>query len=273
MLHVIQNNNGWLIIIYRVPSTPSTARVTIWKRVKELGAFLLQQSVYILPNLQNTREAVNALKEQIQHVGGECKILEIASLGDEQEKEVITGFNNNREEEFIEVIKACDELLHEIDEESKTEDFHYADLEENEKHLQRVKELLENVIKRDYFGCLSKDKALKLLIECEEKFGAFSHEVYSREGIVSDEKKISFILDTDTKNKQKTTYNRSELIVKLREIISSLNRTSLVVGNIKVKPIATHAVLEWDYKENKEENSLEIKITWINTSKDLRTIK
>ena len=66
-------------------------------------------------------------------------------------KEVIAGFNSNREEEYVEVIKACKELSQEIDEESRAEDFHFADLEENEKHLQRVKELLDNVVKRDYF--------------------------------------------------------------------------------------------------------------------------
>ena len=70
----------------------------------------------------------------------------------EQEKEVIEGFNSNREEEYTEVIKACNELLQEINEESKTEDFHFADLEENEKHLQRVRELLDNVMERDYFN-------------------------------------------------------------------------------------------------------------------------
>ena len=270
VLQNVPNNNGWLIIIYRVPSTPSTSRVTIWKRVKELGAFLLQQSVYILPNIQSTKDAVNALKEQIQHVGGECKILEIASLGDEQEKEVINGFNNNREEEYTEVLKACAELLREIDEESKTEDFHYADLEENEKHLQRVRDLLENVIKRDYFGCPSRAKAVKMFNECEEKFAAFSHEVYSREGIVSDEKKLSFILDTSTQNKQKITFSKRDLIPKLRGIISALNRDSLEVGNHKVNPLADEAVLEWDYRENKGENSLEIKISWENPTDDLK---
>ena len=62
------------MIIYRVPSTPSTSRVTVWKRVKELGAYLLQQSVYILPNLPDVKEAVNQLKEQIHHLGGESKV-------------------------------------------------------------------------------------------------------------------------------------------------------------------------------------------------------
>jgi hypothetical protein len=256
------NNKGWLIIIYRVPSTPSTSRVTIWKKVKELGAFLLQQSVYILPDTPATKEAMNALKEQIQHLGGECKVLEIASLGEDQEKEVIDGFNGNREEEYTEVIKACKELSQEIDDESKTEDFHFADLEENEKHLQRVRDLLDSVVKRDYFESTYRAKAVKMVNECTDKFEVFSHEVFTREGIVSEDKKPSIIIDIGTKNKQKTIYNRTELISKLREIVNNLNRNTLEVGNKRVAPLADQPVLEWDYKETKEGNSLEIKVIW-----------
>jgi CRISPR/Cas system-associated endoribonuclease Cas2 len=268
MLQDAKNNRSWLIIIYRVPSTTSTSRVTVWRKVKELGAFLLQQSVYILPNSPPTREAVNALKEQIQHLGGECKILEIASLGEEQEKEVITGFNNNREEEYAEVIKACKELLQEIDEESKTEDFHFADLEENEKHLQRVRELLEGIIKRDYFESGCRAKAVQMINKCDEKFEAFSLEVFSREGIVSDEKKSLFNLDIIAKYKRKQAFTRSELIAKLRGIINSLNHNTLEVGTKKVSPLPDQSILEWDYQENKEKSVLEIKVMWTHASTD-----
>ena len=205
---------------------------------------------------------MNSLKEQIQHLGGECKVLEIASLGEEQEKEVITGFNSNREEEYTEVIKACKELAEEIDEESKTEDFHFADLEENEKHLQRVKELLDSVVKRDYFESTFKARAVQMVNECTEKFEVFSHEVFSREGIVSEEKKSSINLDFGSKHKQKEICSRSELIARLRQIINRFNRDTLEVGNIEVKPLSDRAVLEWDYKENRDENTLEIRIQW-----------
>jgi hypothetical protein len=266
MLQKTKSNQGWLIIIYRVPSIPSTSRVTIWKKVRELGAFLLQQSVYILPNLVSTKAAVDALKEQIQRLAGECKVLEIASLGEEQEKEVIAGFNNNREEEYTEVIKACKELLQEIDEESKTEDFHFADLEENEKHLQRVRELLDSVIERDYFESNFRSKATRMVKQCEEKFEIFSHEVFSREGVVSEEKKPSIILDNASKNKQKKSYNRKELIATLLEMIKSLNKGTLEVGTKKVNPLDDQPVLEWDYRVSKEENSLEIKVIWKSNS-------
>ena len=264
MLSKTRHLQGWLMIIYRVPSTPSTSRVTVWKKVKELGAFLLQQSVYILPDLPATKEAVKLLKEQIQHLGGECKILEVPSLGEEQEIEVIKGFNSNREEEYTEVIKACKEMLQEIDEESKTEDFHFADLEENEKHLQRVKELLDSVIERDYFESSFKTKATQMVEQCEEKFEVFSHEVFSREGIVSDERKTPAILEVSSKNKQKKIYKRDELIARLSEIINGLNKSDLEIGSKKVKPLANEAIMEWDYRAAKEENSLDIKVTWKN---------
>jgi hypothetical protein len=266
MLQVSNSNPGWLIIIYRVPSTPSTSRVTVWKRVKLLGAFLLQQSVYILPNLPVTKEAIGALKEQIQHLGGECKILEIASLGDQQEKEVIAGFNKNREEEYVEVVKACRELSQEIDDESKTEDFHFADLEENEKHLQRVRELLDSVIKRDYFEADIRAKAIRLFSECEEKFAAFSHEVYSREGIVTDDRKPSVFLDVGTEFRQNAVFGRAELITRLREIVNNLNSGTLEIGGKKVGSLSDQVVLEWDIRENQEENILEIIVRWANTA-------
>ncbi len=262
MLSKTRHHQGWLMIIYRVPSTPSTSRVTVWKKVKELGAFLLQQSVYILPDLPSTKKAMNALKEQIQHLGGECKILEVPSLGEDQEIEVVKGFNSNREEEYTEVIKACKELLQEIDEESKTEDFHFADLEENEKHLQRVRELLDSVTERDYFESSSKSRATQMVKQCEEKFEIFSHEVFSREGIVSDERKTSAILDVSSKNKQKKVFTRDELIARLLEIVNNLSVNALEVGSKKVKPLADEAIMEWDYRASKEENSLDIRVTW-----------
>ncbi len=88
---VAKEYQGWLMIVYRVPSTPSTSRITIWKKAKELGALPLQQSVYILPNVPRLKKALIELKEQILQLGGECKLVEAALLGEDQEKEIIAG--------------------------------------------------------------------------------------------------------------------------------------------------------------------------------------
>lgn len=258
--------NGWLVIIYRVPSTPSTSRVTVWKRLKELGAMLLQQSVYILPNLPQVKEAMNQLKEQIQGWGGECRLLEILSLGEEQEKEVITSLNKIREEEYMEVIEACEDLLHEIDSESEAGEFFYPDLEENEKHLQRVRELLDRVTNRDYFGSPLQAKALELTKECIEQFEEFSQEVFSREGIVLPEGKIIPLL-AGVKYKQRQVYSRDKLVDKINEVVDSLNHSTLELGGKEVGDLSDLAILEIDYKERKVGKSLEIKIEWTPSSR------
>jgi len=258
MLH--DDAGGWLMIIYRVPSTPSTSRVTVWKKVKELGAYLLQQSVYILPNLPKVREAVNQLKEQISRLGGESKVIEIASLGEEQEREVKAGFNSNREEEYEEVIKACNELLHEIEEESSTEDFHFADLEENEKHIQRVRELLEDVVGRDYFGSSLQAKALALMEECHQRFGEFSHEVFARDLMVGEDRRPS--PEPGTKHKEKKSLAKKDLAAALSEIVTSLDRGDLQIEGRKVERLSDTTVLELEFTEQKNQKSLEIRIGW-----------
>jgi len=39
----------WLQLTYKVPGEPSQKRVWVWRRLQNLGAFALQNSVYLLP--------------------------------------------------------------------------------------------------------------------------------------------------------------------------------------------------------------------------------
>jgi CRISPR/Cas system-associated endoribonuclease Cas2 len=256
MLLTKDSMHGWLMIIYRVPSTPSTSRVTVWKKVKELGAFCMQQSVYVLPNLPSIKEEVNHLKEQIRHLGGESKIIEIASLGEDQEKEVIAGFKSNREEEYSEVIKAGKELLDEIDNENPN----FASLEENEKHLQRIKELLDNVKKRDYFGSLLQNNAIELMEDCRSKLETFSHEVYNHESKELEDKKQ--LLEIGEKRKETHSVNKQVLAQKINETVSSLTSGVLNIENRTVGDLPPSVTLEYEFKEYKHERSLEIRIGW-----------
>jgi CRISPR/Cas system-associated endoribonuclease Cas2 len=254
MLSKKESNQGWLMIIYHVPSTPSTSRVTVWKKVKELGAYFFQQSVYVLPHLPYVREEVNRLKEQIHHLGGESRIIEIASLGEDQE--VIAGFNSNRAEEYAEVIKVCKELSDEID----NEDLNFASLEENEKHLQRIKELLDNVKKRDYFDSPLQSKAVELMKDCHSKLEIFGHKVYSRESKEMEDKKQP--LEIVENRIQRCSVNKKTLAKKINGIVHGLTNGILEVDNTKVGELSSPVTLECEFKEHKNERSLEIRIEW-----------
>src|SRR5215213_12001994 len=52
---VVTNSAGrWLLLIYTVPREPSANRVSIWRKLRRLGAILLHDAVWVLPRSPRT---------------------------------------------------------------------------------------------------------------------------------------------------------------------------------------------------------------------------
>ena len=41
--------SGWLLLLVQLPSTPSSARVTLWRRLRSIGATTMVNSAWVLP--------------------------------------------------------------------------------------------------------------------------------------------------------------------------------------------------------------------------------
>src|SRR5579875_2410789 len=76
----------WLQLTYKVPSEPSQKRVWVWRRLQNLGAYALQNSVYLLPFSEDLEEHIRQLAHQIHEMGGEANIfsVEAPDAADEQ---------------------------------------------------------------------------------------------------------------------------------------------------------------------------------------------
>jgi hypothetical protein len=64
--------SSWLLLHYKLPNKPSALRVYVWRKLKRLGAILLQDAVWILPDSPRTAEQVQWLTAEIQEMGGEA---------------------------------------------------------------------------------------------------------------------------------------------------------------------------------------------------------
>ena len=62
----------WLLLHYKLPTKPSALRVYIWRKLKRLGAILLHDAVWILPDQPRTAEQIQWLTAEIQEMGGEA---------------------------------------------------------------------------------------------------------------------------------------------------------------------------------------------------------
>ena len=63
---------SWLLLHYKLPNKPSALRVYSWRKLKRLGAILLHEAIWILPDQPRTAEQVQWLTAEIQEMGGEA---------------------------------------------------------------------------------------------------------------------------------------------------------------------------------------------------------
>jgi hypothetical protein len=170
---------GWLVLIYRIPSEPTRLRAGVWRRLKGLGAIYLQNSVAATPASPAAERALRSLRNEIGEMGGAAQLLAARALAGEAD--VVATFNAARDEEYTEVLSRCEDFLAEIERESAAEKFTYAELEENDEDLVKLRGWLAKVVARDALGAVKRADAEQALARCEAALAAFAEQVYALE--------------------------------------------------------------------------------------------
>jgi hypothetical protein len=96
----------WLLLTHQLPSEPSNIRVKIWRKLQDLGAVPVKNSIYVLPNRPGTREDFGWLKKEIIGMKGEASIFLADSITDVDEKEIVKAFQEARSKDYEKFIKA-----------------------------------------------------------------------------------------------------------------------------------------------------------------------
>ncbi len=176
----------WLLLIYRIPAEHSSARTTIWREVKRLGALSLQHAVFLLPLSDANRAAYARLSRRIEEYGGDATILETTSPTDGWHEKTAERFNAARNEEYEEVVDETERFREEIDRERRKGKFTFAELEDEESNLERLRKYLAQVEARDTFGAPGRSQASAEVDHCAEVLDTFAQEIYDRQSAVDD---------------------------------------------------------------------------------------
>ncbi len=170
---------GWLLLVYRVPSEPSRLRATVWRRLKSLGAIYLQSSTAALPASVQAERALRKLRSEILDMSGTAVLLSCAVLGGEADLKA--AFQAARNDEYEEIVDKCQDFLAGLRKEYDDSHFTFAELEENEVDLVKLRTWLDRVRERDTFGADGLAATLSSLAECEEQLEAYAARVYAEE--------------------------------------------------------------------------------------------
>lgn len=101
----------WVVLSSRLPREPSRLRLSVWRRLRRLGALLLNESVWILPTGDRTREAFEWVAQEIEEQGGTVFLWEATSLGGSQDQELVARFVAEANQRYQSIAGAVEETL------------------------------------------------------------------------------------------------------------------------------------------------------------------
>ncbi len=169
--------NEWIVINYTLPREPSRIRVSIWRKLKKIGAINMQQSMWILPQSDENNDLLNEIKNDVSQNNGEAFVMK-SSVDEDSKKIIIERFNAARDEEYKELLEQCDDFFAEIDKEIVRKNFTFAEIEENEDEYNKLIEWHKKITKRDFFNASLKTVSAQELEKCKKMLDDFSNQVY-----------------------------------------------------------------------------------------------
>jgi len=145
---------SWLILLYSLPTKRSTARVSLWRKLKKFGAIQLKTSAYVLPDEPAHNERLQWLAGQIRDEGGEATLIRAKEIEGLPHEKVVQLFNDERGKGYEELRKSLRKFIE--NNKRKRIKSAAADLERLERRFREIQEI-------DYFDCPSAHDAVMLL--------------------------------------------------------------------------------------------------------------
>lgn len=98
----------WLLLHYKLPTKPSALRVYTWRKLKQLGAILLHEAVWVLPDQPRTAEQLQWLIAEIHEMGGNAYYWKANTISGEDDESMVRQFNDQVDAVYSDLLKRLD---------------------------------------------------------------------------------------------------------------------------------------------------------------------
>jgi hypothetical protein len=150
--------------------------------VKKVGAVYLRDGVCVLPERPQTVGAAGAIAARIEEFEGQATLVTGATFDAARSQAIVAQFQSARADEYAEISREAEKLVQHISRETQHRDFTFAELEELEEDLTKLKRWLVQVQARDYFPDNStRGGAEQLLVDCDAALAEFLDEAAARD--------------------------------------------------------------------------------------------
>jgi DNA-binding transcriptional regulator PaaX len=98
----------WVLLVYKIPREPTSSRAQVWRKLKRLGALLLHDAVWVLPDTSWTREQFQWLAVEIGELDGEAHLWESHLLLNGQAEALVQQFQARVDAAYQEILEEAE---------------------------------------------------------------------------------------------------------------------------------------------------------------------
>lgn len=103
----METSRQWVLLAYRLPREPSTPRITLWRKLKRLGAVQVLDGLAGLPFTARTREQFEWLAQEVIEADGEASVWLASPLSAAEERELSSRLTSSIVGEYHAVAAAA----------------------------------------------------------------------------------------------------------------------------------------------------------------------
>ncbi|MFY7066211.1 Chromate resistance protein ChrB [Nocardiopsis changdeensis] len=169
----------WMLAVVQVPAKPSRHRVAVWRELRRAGAVPVSQGTWALPAAEVFREAAARAGELAAEGGGRVAVFDVEPRDAAAREFIVDAFTAARVDEWGEYATDCGRFLEEIAKEIAKEKFTFAELEEEEQSLERLRRWFRDLKKRDVLALPQARDAAECLRACSDALDDYAERVYA----------------------------------------------------------------------------------------------
>jgi hypothetical protein len=156
---VARTARRWLLFVHQLPSSPSNVRVRTWRRLQQLGAIVVKQAVYVLPDSAGAREDFEWLKTEIESAGGQASVFAANSVDTWSDDALIEEFRRSKQTEYARLARNIERASRPLGGASRKA----RRAARSGRSVEAFRQRLERIERTDFFGSAGRDRVVELI--------------------------------------------------------------------------------------------------------------